>query len=40
MLGLGSPQHFTQGHLERPESQLLPLSVPGSHLDLPKKSLP
>ena len=39
-LGLGSPQHFTQGHLERPESQLLPLSVPGSHLDLPKKSLP
>lgn len=35
-LSLGSPQHFTQGHLERPEPQVLELSLPGSSLDLPQ----
>ena len=35
-ISLGSPQPFTQGPLERPEPQVLELSLPGSSLDLPQ----
>ena len=40
MLSLGSPQHFTQGPLERPEPQVLELSLPGSSLTSLRNSHP
>ena len=39
-LSLGSPQHFTQGPLERPEPQVLELSLLGSSLTSPRNSCP
>ena len=39
-LSLGSPQHFTHGPLERPEPQVLELSLPGSSLTSLRNSHP
>ena len=39
-LSLGSPQHFTQGPLERPEPQVLELSLLGSSLTSLRNSCP
>ena len=39
-LSLGSPQHFTQSPLERPELQVLELSLPGSSLTSLRNSHP